>query len=126
MFIMGLFDFWKKDLVVDLSEKYKKQQAQLEEARKENETSKNQGTGFVPFFNQENANRATNNGSVNNNLLPENNVIPQNPSESDLEERRRKLSQKLSEIIARLENLSTQLSDLQQRVEIIERRTQTG
>ena len=48
---MGLFDFFKRnDRVIDLSEKYRKQQEQLVQAKEESKQEKTKSQGFFPFF----------------------------------------------------------------------------
>jgi hypothetical protein len=99
---MGLFDFWKKEeKVLDLSEKYRKQQEQLSQATNESKQEKQE---FVPLFNTE-----------------ENS--PNENSPNNIEEHRRKLKQKLSDMTIQLENLSKQVYQLQQRVEVLEMKT---
>ena len=89
---MGLFGFSKKDNVLDLAERYKRQK-EMEQAKESsfgNSTSENGG-----------------------------NVM--NASDSP-EERRRKLAKRIIDMTTRLEDLSNQIYHVQQRLEVLERK----
>lgn len=121
---MGFFGISKKKNVVDLGERYKKQQekiAQLKESLVEDsssgnivpqETNQNSQSGMFNFFgNMANA------GSNQNNSYSEDTNESINP-----DEKRRKLAKRLMEMTEKMESLSNQIYHLQQRIEVLERK----
>ena len=109
---MGLFK--KKNKVVDLTERYRRQQEKLEEIKADmKETnSVNTDSGIGNFFGNM-ANIGAKNSSSEESV---------NSFESP-EEKRRKFTKRLLEITERLENLSNQIYHLQQRVEVLEKKS---
>ena len=89
---MGLFGFSKKDNVLDLAERYKRQK-EMEQAKESS------SEGFI--------------GEDGRKLMS----VSDSP-----EERRRKLAKRIIDMTTRLEDLSNQIYHLQQRLEVIERK----
>lgn len=89
---MGLFGFSKKDNVLDLAERYKRQ--------KEMEQAKESSSGDSA-------------GEDSGKLM--------NASDSP-EKRRRKLAKRILDMTTRLEDLSNQIYHIQQRLEVLERK----
>lgn len=111
---MGLFK--KKGRVIDLTEKYRKQQEQLNDIQndvKTNQVSQESSGGFFGFFgNAENSN-------VNNEQIDSDETV--NP-----EEKRRRLARRLNDMTDKLEDLSNQIYHLQQRIEVVERKLEVN
>ena len=112
---MGLFGIRKKEKVLDLSEDYHNQRRALkarESSQKSinsisNESSVASGFGFL-------SNIAGN--------VPSENSVSVGESNSDSEERKRRLTKMLADLTNRIEELSTQIYHLQQRVEVLEKK----
>lgn len=103
---MGLFR--KKDKVIDLTEHYAKQQEKAEEVS-EGGSSDAPVNIFGGVFGGGQQTEATG---------FEETVNP--------EERRRRLAKRLKEMTEKIENLSNQIYHLEQRLEVVERKTNTG
>jgi len=111
---MGIFR--KRDRIVDLTERYKKEQTQANEIKREIKEEKSSNPfGLV----KEGA------FSIFGSATPE----PQPttlPDKVDLnldpEERKRKLAKRLADMSTRLEDLSNQIYHLTQRLEVIEKK----
>ena len=113
---MGFFGFGKKERVVDLSEKYRRQQE---------EKILNQSRAKVSPIEQKPMSIFSSvNLSPQNSTSPASNEIPS--QEENPEEKRRKFMQKFSEMSERLETLSTSLYHLSQRVELLEKKFNVG
>lgn len=117
----------KRNNVLDLTEKYKRQQEKLAEIKAEREeelgkqnsqdSTSNSGGGFFGFFDS----------------APANPTPTTSSSESDesiniesAEERRRKLAKRLLDITNKLEDLGNQIYHLQQRLEVVEKKVGVG
>jgi len=106
---MKFFKFGKKDRVLDLTERYKKQQAkaiQIKDTVKEvsqqpQDSSSQNSLGFLRDFAQV--------GSFNS-------------QEDSGDERKRKLAKRFVEMTSKMEDLSNQIYHLQQRVEVLEKK----
>ena len=95
---MGLFGFGKKDMVIDLSKKYNEEKA----------------------FNESKIQPAINVDNFAENPAPSGGFsIDANES---IEERRRKLTNRIMEMSAKIEELSNQVFLLQQRIDVLEMR----
>lgn len=103
---MGLFR--KKDKVIDLTEHYAKQQEKAEEVS-EGSSSDAPVNIFGGVFGG---------GQQTETSSSEETVNP--------EERRRRLAKRLKEMTEKIENLSNQIYHLEQRLEVVERKTNTG
>lgn len=115
---MGLFK--KKGRVIDLTEKYRKQQEQLKDIQGETNTEQNStqnisesAGGFFGFFgNSSNENSNSDIGKIDSNETV-------NP-----DEKRRRLAKRLTDMTEKLEDLSNQIYHLQQRIEVLERKSE--
>ena len=96
---MGLFS--RKDKVVDLTDKYHKDQEKIQEFKENLSEAKSEENNFG-FF---------------GNFQP----TPQ-PESEDSEERKKKLAKRLMEITDKLEEVSNKLYHIEQRLELIERK----
>ncbi len=90
---MGILGFGKKDRVVDLGERYKRQQEHTTQIKTEAQESNNSSET------EEYADASLN-----------------------IEERRKKLAKRLGEMANKMENISTQIYHLQQRVDLLEKK----
>ena len=98
---MKFFKFGKKDRILDLSERYKKQQ---EKAAKKNMPKEDLSQNAFSFL----GNLATSSSSQSN--------------ENVSEERKKKLAKRLMDLTNKMEELSNQIYHLQQRVELLEKK----
>ena len=114
--------FKKRDDVVDLGERYKRQQERLNQMKGDVETLKAsesvpqaESTEAVPSFFQ---------GLVN--AAQENKPSQEEPVYADLgqglENRKQKLTKRLMEMTSKMEDISNQIYHLTQRIELIERK----
>jgi hypothetical protein len=109
---MALFNFKKKDNVLDLTEKYKKQLEAKTNAESNLETTPSQSeSSGLNFF-----------GSMASS------VKEAGPSEENIEvlgdgDRKRKLAKRLIDMTSKIEDLSNQIYHLQQRLEVLERKS---
>ena len=114
LYSMKFFKFGKKDKILDLTERYKKQQEKSAQIKKEiqqddksSQESSSQGVlGFLGGFAQK----------------PE--AQPESIDYS--EDKKKKLAKRLMEMTNKMEDLSNQIYHLQQRVELLEKKTNTG
>jgi hypothetical protein len=112
---MGFLGFGKKDDFVDLSERFKKNQATANAIKEELKTEKSTSGVFPMFFgNANNSNSSNDYVNVDSGL-----------SESG-EEKRRKLAKRLVEMTKKLEDLDNKIYHLQQRIEVLERKNTSG
>jgi len=106
---MGLFR--KKDRVIDLSERYRKQQARAEEIKQESQNlPKNNSEGFG-FF-----------GAIANTVSKNNEDNSEYVDMPAVDERRKKLAKRLMDMTEKIEDMSNQIYHLQQRIEVLERK----
>lgn len=114
---MGFLGFGKKDKVIDLTEKYKKQQQKAAQSQTDsyadlsNSNSSSSSTSSTGAF------------SIFGGAVP---TATQSTSEDSGDEKRKKLAKRLMDITDKLEDLSNQIYHLQQRVEVLEKKTNTG
>ena len=116
---MGFFGFGKKERVIDLSEKYRRQQEEkMLNQSKIKQSFEQKSIQNSPLFGMLNS-------SANSSAqIPMPSEISNN--EESPEEKRRKFMQKFSEMSERLETLSTSLYHLSQRVELLEKKMNVG
>ncbi|MCR4327611.1 MAG: hypothetical protein NUV46_03455 [Nanoarchaeota archaeon] len=105
----------KKDKYVDLSEKMRKKQERIESIKSDFTDSKKEETpasnpGFFSFFG------GGAQGSVGS----------PDPSNESPEEKRKRLSKKLSDMTIKMEDLENQIYHLKQRMEVLERKQKIG
>jgi len=105
---MGLFKLGKKDKVLDLTERYRRQQERASEIKKEVIQPKEEASEFSFLGN-----------------LAESSTYPES-EDSSQEEKRRKFAKRLVDMTSKIEDLSNQIYHLQQRVELLERKSKTG
>jgi len=116
---MGLFGFGKKKEVVDLGERYRKQQEKLAQQKTKVETSQTSESGegnalgFLSSFAKV--------GSENSQKTETETGTYTDLGES-IEQRRQRLTKRLMEMTNRIEELSNQTYHLQQRVELLEKK----
>jgi len=117
---MGLFGFGKKDKVIDLSERYKKQQEKLKEIQADSSntrgSSSSGGNAFSLFDGMSSGSSSS--PSYGSSSTQSNDALDLSSSE----DRKRKLAKRLLEITNKLEDISNQIYHLQQRVELLERK----
>ena len=109
---MGWFGFGKKDDVVDLSERYKKEQEKISQIKVENKEQTTSATPFSIFGGATPKPEAQSNDYID---------VSENP-----DEKRKKLAKRLSDITTKLEDLSNQIYHLQQRIEVLEKKSGVG
>lgn len=102
--------FKKKDNVLDLTERYKRQQERLSQAKKQEESSTT-STGAIGIFGMPTPTPSTSPGYVD---------------VSAEDERKKKLAKRLMDITDRLEEISNQIYHLQQRIELLEQKSKVG
>ena len=109
------FRFGKKRDVLDLTERYKRQQEKLEEMRVEREESPQNSSpsgGAFSFL----GNLADSASSESNDYV----------DVSGAEDKRKKLAKRLLDITNKIEDLSNQIYHLQQRIELLEKKSGVG
>ena len=109
---MGLFGFGKKGKeVVDLAERFRKQKEKEEQVASSKSASDSSSPGPLAFFD---SSSDSSGGSSE--------VIDLSNSSG---ERKKKLAKRILEITNNLEDLSNQIYHLQQRIEVLEKKTNT-
>jgi len=107
---MGFLGFGKKDRIIDLGERYRKQQEKLVNASEENkensQVSQNPSQGAFNFL---------------GNLASSNATQPDDLSTG--EDKKKKFAKRLIDMTTKIEDLSNQIYHLQQRVELLEKKT---
>lgn len=117
---MGFLGFGKKREVLDLTERYRKQQERLAEIKEdsaERDASASDSSSAFGFL----GNMASASGSSSTSTeesTPEFSV--------KVDEKRRALSKNLLKMTEKLEDLSNQIYHLQQRIEVLERKADVG
>src|SRR4030042_3030887 len=113
---MGWF-FKRGPDVLDLSERYKKQQERLKELKEETKPQSSSDNSDVPFsggfgiFGMSSSTTTTTDAN------------PNSSSDSiNTDEKRRKIARRLMDITDKIEDLSNQIYHLQQRIEVIEKK----
>jgi len=103
---MKFFKFGKKDRVLDLTERYRKQQ---EKVAKESTSQDDSAQNAFSFL----GNLASANSSQSENV-------------DNSEDKKKKLAKRLMDLTNKIEEMSNQIYHLQQRVELLEKKTKTG
>ncbi|MBI2042864.1 hypothetical protein HYT25_00555 [Candidatus Pacearchaeota archaeon] len=116
---MGFFGFGKKDRIIDLSEKYRRQREKqaINNSKTQPtkiETKSPATSGMFGMFDSQN---------ITNQPAPASNEIS---SEESPEEKRKRFMKKFSEMTERLDTMSTSLYHLSQRVELLEKKLNLG
>lgn len=102
IYFMKFFKFGKKDRVLDLTEHYRKKQKKIAQENASQEDSSQNAFSFL-------GNLASSNSSQDN------------PNIS--EDRKKKLAKRLRDLTNKMEEISNQIYHLQQRVELLEKKT---
>ena len=117
---MGFFKFGKNRDVVDLGERYRKQQERMQasdEGKSSSEEEKSQENASpFGFFDMSNA-TSTNQGQTNDD--EEGEVLDLSDT---LNTRRRKLTKRILDMTSKMEDLGNQVYHLQQRIEVLEKK----
>ncbi len=103
--------FKKKGNVLDLTERYRKQQEKVAEIKRETQATSN-SISPIGIFGMQTSNTNTNSGYTN--------------ISSNEDEKKRKLAKRLMTITDKLEELSNQVYHLQQRIELLEKKNEVG
>jgi len=113
---MGFLGFGKKDKVIDLTTKYKKDMEKAEQMKaiEKNQESSSFGSKAMPFsfFDSPAATTSSTDTSSSED------VVDIRASH----EKKRKLAKRIMDMTERLEDISNQIYHLQQRVEVLERK----
>ena len=113
---MGFFKFGKKKEILDLTERYKRQQEKREQMQTDTqEEGSSSGEAFSFLGNLA--------GSGSSESATESSDYV---DVSGIGEKRKKLAKRLLDITSKLEELSNQIYHLQQRMELIERKMGVG
>ena len=104
--------FKKKDNVLDLTERYRKQQERVAEIKKQEEPSNTSSIGGFGIFGMQTPPPTPSSGYVD--------------ISSGEDEKKKKFAKRLMGITDRLEELSNQIYHLQQRVELLEKKNIVG
>lgn len=109
---MALFNFKKRDRVLDLTEKYKKKlEAETKpEASLKNTSSQTESPGFNFLGNMASGIRTTED-------------VIEDEGFSVADEKKKKLAKRLIDMTSKVESLSNQIYHLQQRIEVLERKS---
>jgi len=112
---MKLFKFGKKKDVIDLGERYRKQQERAAQMRAESQETPQESSsqGALSFL----GNLASGSEAQSDSYT--------NVSEN-LEDKRKKLAKRLMDMTTKIEDLSNQIYHLQQRIEVLERKSGVG
>ncbi len=120
---MAWFGFGKKrDDVLDLTERYRKQQEKLKEMQGESEESTTETTNSSPVTGAFGV-FGMSSTSTTSTTSPSSDVID---ISSGVEEKRRKLAKRLVAMTEKIEDLSNQIYHLQQRIEVLEKKSGTN
>jgi hypothetical protein len=127
---MGIFKFNKKRDVLDLNERYKKQQEKLAQMNSEINSSNSNSSDSNSSYGTESglgffanmANAANSNKNSDDGYADLTNSSSEENSFSGFEDKRKKLAKRLMDMTDKLEDLSNQIYHLSQRVEVLEKR----
>ena len=115
---MGFLGFGKKDRILDLSERYKKQQEAKTQMEEDNNEATSQGSPSQEGF------------SFLGNLASSSASSSEAQSEDYVdvsgEEKKKKLAKRLVDMTNKVEDLSNQIYHLQQRIEVLEKKSGVG
>jgi hypothetical protein len=112
---MGLFG--RKEKTVDLTGRYLRQKDRAENLKEGIRQTSATGTP---------SQSGSGNFNFLANLASSAQSSPESESDENSEERKRKLATRLMDITEKIEEISTQIYHLQQRVELLERKNKTG
>ena len=126
---MAFFGLKKKNEVIDLSERYRKQQEKIEEMKQEKEQEKKKPLTFFESlalsakkkYEEESASKPESPNFNRDN--EEVNFDSDTDSLTYAEEKKKRLAKRIADMTTKLEELSNQIYHLQQRVELLERKS---
>ncbi|MEK6840918.1 MAG: hypothetical protein AABX79_03115 [Nanoarchaeota archaeon] len=105
---MGFLGFGKKKRILDLTENYKRQLERAEQARaSQKKSSDSTGAGPFSFFDSPSSNGSS---DASNDISP-------------LDDKKKKLAARILEMTEKLEDIGNQVYHLQQRLELLERKS---
>ena len=107
---MGLFNFRKKPDVIDLTKRYKEQQEKKTNTERDQSASQNAFSFLGDLAGASKPAESDEYVDVSNNMT----------------EKKRKLAKRLMDITTKMEDLSNQIYHLQQRLEVLERKSGIG
>ena len=107
---MGFLGFGKKDNVVDLTERYERQQEKLAQAKSENQEQSASTNAFSFFDSGASSSESSNYVDVS----------------EGVDDKKKKLAKRLADMTAKMEEISNQIYHLQQRLEVLERKSGVG
>jgi len=112
--------FRRRDKVIDLTEKYRKQQERV--GQDEGESSKSsqsseQPASIFPFFTPASSSSETDSEPEDKEYLD---------ISAGVNDKRKKLAKRLMDMTEKIEDLSNQIYHLQQRIEVLERKSGSG
>jgi len=108
--------FKKKNDVLDLTERYRKQQEKIQAVKTEQASTSQTSTGGFGVFGMATPTPTTSSSSENSGYV----------DVSSTEDKKKKLAKRLMAITDKLEEMSNQLYHLQQRVELLEQKNKVG
>ena len=108
---MGLFGLGKKDKVLDLTDRYRKQQEKTAEIKQDMQQNQQDVATPFAFFGNANTTSSESQGVVDL---------------SAGEDKKKKLAKRLVDMTGKLEDLSNQIYHLQQRIEVLEKKSGIG
>ena len=114
---MGFLGFGKRRDVVDLSKRYEKQQEKLSQTQPENQEQKSDSPNVFSLFDAGASSSATSPASDNSDYID---------VSSGVDEKKKKLIKRLMDMTAKIEELTNQIYHLQQRIEVLERKSGIG
>jgi len=115
---MRFLGFGKKDKILDLTENYKKQQERIAQTKEDN-----QGADSQESSSQENFSFLKNlaSGSASSSEAQSGDYM-----DVSREDKKKKLAKRLMDMTDKVEDLSNQIYHLQQRIEVLERKSGAG
>jgi DNA repair ATPase RecN len=115
---MAIFNFKKKGKVVDLTERYRKQQERTENIRRDMQQNNSQ------LVSRRDSERRFSifDGATPSPTSPLYSTENSSETSSSVEERKRKLTKRLLDMTNKLEELSNQIYHMQQRIEVLEKK----
>jgi len=116
---MGFLGFGKKDKILDLSKRYKEQQERI--AQKKEDTNPHSD------LHKEENSQSLSQGAFSflGNLASSNSAQPDGLNTSG-EDKKKKFAKRLIDMTNKMEELSNQIYHLQQRIEVLERKSGVG
>jgi len=109
--------FKKRNKVLDLTDRYRKQQEKIANMKEDMQEQKSQKESqILPFSFFGNANSNTNSN-------PNEETINSSESYESAHEKKRKLAKRLASMTTQIEELSNQIYHLQQRIEVLEKKS---